>query len=58
MAWKLEHILRGSNEKADAFAAVATSLPTKNTELLPVYYQLELSIAANQVNEIEKACLF
>ena len=56
MAWKLEHIPRSSNEKADALAAVATSIPTKETVLLPVYYQLESSIAANQVNEIEEAC--
>ena len=56
MAWKLEHIPRGSNEKAGALAAVASSLPTKETVLLPVYYQPESSIAASQVKEIEKAC--
>ena len=56
MAWKLEHIPRSSNEKADALAAVATSIPTKETVLLPVYYQLESSIAANKVNKIEEAC--
>ena len=56
VSWKLEHIRRGSNEKADALAAVAASLPTKETVLLPVYYQLESSIAANQVNEIKEAC--
>ena len=39
VAWKLEHIPRDSNEKADALAAVATSLPTKETVLIPVYYQ-------------------
>ena len=47
VAWKLEHIPRGSNEKADALAVVATSLPTEETVLLLVYYQLESSIAAN-----------
>ena len=35
-AWKLEHIPRGSNEKANALAAVAASLPTKEIVLLPV----------------------
>ena len=55
VAWKLKHILRGSNKKADALAAVAASLLTKETILLLVYYQPESSIAANQVNEIKKA---
>ena len=55
MAWKLEHILRGSNEKMDALAVVAASLPTKEIELLLGYYQLGLSIAANWVNKIEEA---
>ena len=56
-AWKLEHIPRGSNEKEDALAAVAASLPIKEIVFLPVYYQPESSIIANQVNEIEEACL-
>ena len=56
MTWKLEHIPRDSNEKEDALAAVAASLPTKETVLLPIYYQPESLIATNQVNEIEEAC--
>ena len=56
MAWKLEHILRGSNEKAHALVTMAASLPTKEIVLLPAYYQLESSIAASRVNEIKKAC--
>ena len=52
-AWKLEHIPRGSNEKTNALATVVASLPIKEIVLLPVYYQLESSIAANRVNEIE-----
>ena len=56
MAWKLKHILRGSNEKADALVVVAASLPTKEIMLLLVYYQLESSIITNQVSEIEEAC--
>ena len=55
-AWKLEHIPRGSNKKADALAVVVASLPTKETVLLPVYYQPESSIVANWVNEIKEAC--
>ena len=55
-AWKLEHIPRGLNEKADALVAVATSLPIKETMLLSVYYQPKSSIAANRVYEIEEAC--
>ena len=53
MAWKIEHILRGSNEKVDALVAMAASLPTKETMLLPVYYQPELSIVVNRINEKE-----
>ena len=56
MARKLEHISRGSNEKENALAVVATSLPTKETVLLPVYYQSESLIAANRVNDIEDTC--
>ena len=56
LAWKLEHVSRDSNEKADSWAAVAVSLPIKETVLLPVYYQLELSIITNRVNEIDEAC--
>ena len=56
MAWKLEHIPRGSNEKVDALAAVAAWLPIKETVLLPVYYQPESSIATNRVNKIKEAC--
>ena len=53
-AWRLEHIPRSSNKKADALAAVAVSLPIKETILLPVYYLLELSITTSQVNEIDE----
>ena len=52
VAWRLKHVPRSSNEKADALAAVAMSLPIKETMLLPVYYQPELSITTNQVNEV------
>ena len=50
----MEHVPRNSNEKADALVAVATSLPIKETVLLPVYYQSESSITTNRVNEIDE----
>ena len=56
VAWKLEHIPRGSNEKVDTLVAIVVSLPIKETVLLPVYYQQESSIAIIRVNEIEEAC--
>ena len=54
VAWRLEHVLRNSNEKADALVAVVASLPIKETVLLLVYYQLESSITSNRVNEIDE----
>ena len=56
--WKLKNISRGSNEKADALAVVAISLPTKETILFPVYYQPESSITSYRVSDIEEACSF
>ena len=47
VSWKLEHIPRVSNEKANALATVVSSLLTKEIVLLTVYYQLMSSIAAN-----------
>ena len=38
LAWKLEHILRGLNEKADSLAVVVVSLLIKETVLLLIYY--------------------
>ena len=37
--WRLENISRSSNRKVDALAAVAASLPIKETVLLLIYYQ-------------------
>ena len=51
-----EHVPRDSNEKVDALAAVAASLPIKETVFLLVYLQPASSITANQVNEIDEAC--
>ena len=53
-AWRLEHVPRSSNEKTDALAVVATSLPIKETVLLPVYYQPESSITTIRVNEVDE----
>ena len=49
-AWKLEHILRDSNEKADALEIMAASIPITETVFLPIYYQLASSITSNQVS--------
>ena len=53
-AWRLEHVLRNSKEKADALVAIATSLPIKETVLLLVYYLLGSSITTSRVNEIDE----
>ena len=55
-AWKLEHIPRGSNERADALAAVAVSIPIKEIIFLPIYYQTASSIATDRVSQIDKTC--
>ena len=54
IALQLEHVPRNSNKKADALAAIASSLPIKETVLLPVYYLPKLLIITSQVNEIDK----
>ena len=53
--WKLEHILRDCNEKEDALAAVAASLPMTERVFLPIYYQPDSSIittSASQEDEV------
>ena len=52
--WKLEHVPKDSNEKADALASVAASLPITKTIFLPIYYPLVSSIASPQVNQVDK----
>ena len=52
---KLEHILRNSNDRADALAAVAASLPITKTIYLPIYYQLGSCILHTQVCLVEKS---
>ena len=53
-AWRLEHVPRNTNEKADALATIAASLPIKEIVLLPVCYLPESLIATNRVNEIDE----
>ena len=56
VAWRLEHVSRDLNERADPLAVVVASLPIKETMLLPVYYQPKSSITTNRVNEIDEVC--
>ena len=53
-AWKLEHVPKDSNERADALAIVTASLPIKETIYLPIYYQPGSSILHAQVSQIEE----
>ena len=53
--WKLEHISRDINERVDALAAVAVSLPIKETIYLPIYYQPGSSILHAQVSQINES---
>ena len=53
-SWKLELVPRDSNERADALAAVAASLPIKETIYLPIYYQPGSSILHAQVSQVEE----
>ena len=53
-AWKLEHIPRDYNEKADALAAVAASLPMTKTVFMPIYYQSDSSIITTQVSQVDE----
>ena len=50
--WKLQHVPKDSNEKVDALAVVAASLPITETIFLPIYYQQDSSIATIRVNQV------
>ena len=50
--WKLEQVPKDSNEKSNALAAVAASLPITETIFLPIFYQPDSSIATIQVNQV------
>ena len=53
-AWKVEHVPRDCNERTDASAAMAASLPIRETVFLPIYYQPDSSILHAQVSQIEE----
>ena len=46
-AWKLEHVLRDSNEKPDVLAIVDATLIIKETVFLLVYFQPTSSLTTN-----------
>ena len=52
--WKLEHVPKDCNERADALASVAASLPLTETILLPIYYQPTSSIGSPQINQVDE----
>ena len=53
-AWKLEHIPRDYNEKADALAVVATFFSITETVFLPIYYQPNSSVITTQVSQVDE----
>ena len=53
--WRLEHVPRDRNERVDALAAIAASLPLREAIYLPIYYKLESSILHTQVSQIQVA---
>ena len=53
-ARKLKHVPWGCNERVDAFAAMAASLPITETVFLPIYYQTDSSILHAQVNRVKE----
>ena len=52
--WKLEHIPRDCNEKADALAVVAASLTMTEIVFLPIYYQSDSSIITTRVSQVDE----
>ena len=53
-AWKLEHIPKDCNEKANALAAVAASFMMTETVFLPIYYQPDSSIITTRVSQVDE----
>ena len=52
--WTIEKIRRTENERADALAGIAASLPIKEAILLPIHVQTNPSVAGNSTcNTIE-----
>ena len=53
--WKLRHIPRDHNERADALAAVAASLPIKEMIYLLFYYKQDSSILHDRISQVQEA---
>ena len=53
--WKLRHIPKDHNERADALAAVAASLPIKETIYLLIYYKPNSSILHDRISQVQEA---
>ena len=53
-AWKLEHITRDCNEKADTLAVVVALLSITEIMFLPIYYQPDSSIVTTWVSQVDK----
>ena len=53
-AWKLEHIPRDCNEKADALIVVVASLLMTEIVFLPIYYQPEYLIIITRVSQVDE----
>ena len=51
---KMEQAPRDCNDKADALAVVAASLPITETIFLLIYYQSFSSIAPSQVSQVDE----
>ena len=56
-AWKLEHIPKDCNEKAEALAVVAASLPITETVFLPIHSQPDSSIITTRVSQVDKVSI-
>ena len=51
--WKLEHIPRVCNEKANALVAISASLLMREIVFLPIYYQPDSLIIITQVSQVD-----
>ena len=54
LAWKLEHIPKDCNGKAEALATIAASLSITETVFLPIYYQPDFSIITTRVSQVDE----
>ena len=54
LAWKLEHIPRDCNEKANELVTIAASLPIIEIVFLPIYYQPNSLIITTRVSQVDE----